>query len=289
MKKVFFAVAAIIVALSSCTGPSKEEYRLKTDSLYQALAEKDKTQTDLINGMVEISDNLQKIKEKENLVSLNAAEAGDNPDMKDRINEDIKMMYDLMVENQEKIAKLEKQLRSSNQSNSNMKKLIASLNEQLKEKTLEIVSLQEQLKEKNIQIDELNFKLTTTKSSLDSVSTVSKQTSDKLDQTTTELYAGYYVIGSSKELKTKGIVNSEGFLNMKKKVLNKDFDKSYFTEVDTRQINEINTDNKSVKVMTNHPASSYKLIKGSDGNMSIVIKDQKAFWSVSKFCVIQVD
>jgi hypothetical protein len=289
MKKVIFVAAALIAAFTACTGPSKEEYRLKADSLNRALVEKDKAQTDLISGMVEISDNLQKIKEKENLISLNAGEAGANPQMKDQINDDIKMIYDLMVENQEKITKLEKQLRASNQSNSNMKKLIESLNQQLKEKTLEIVALNEQLKEKNIQIDELNFNLASTKSSLDSVSTVNKKTTEKLDETTTELYTGYYVIGTSKELKDKKIITSEGFLNMKKKVLKSDFDKSYFVSVDTRQTTEIATDKKGVKVMTNHPASSFKLVEGSDGTVTVVIKDQKAFWSVSKFCVLQVN
>ncbi len=289
MKNLVVIAAALLSVLASCSGPSATELKEKNDSLLLALAEKDRSQNELVNSLVEIDENLSQIKEKENIIALNAAEASANPDMKDRINKDIKLIYDLMVQNQEKIAKLEKQLKSTNVDNANMKKLIASLNEQIREKTEEIARLNEQLREKNIEIEGLNLTLTGIRTSLDSVSTVSRQTSEKLDQTTTELNAAYYVIGTSKELLSKNILNKEGFLNMKTSVLKKDFDSEYFTEVDIREVEEIPVFKKKIKVLTNHPQNSYKIKMGDDENVTIVVLNKKEFWSVSKYLVIQVN
>ncbi len=289
MKNLVVIAAALLSVLASCSGPSSTELKQKNDSLILALAEKDRSQNELVNSLVEIDENLSQIKEKENIIALNAAEASANPDMKDRINKDIKLIYDLMVQNQEKIAKLEKQLKSTNVDNANMKKLIASLNDQIREKTEEIVRLNEQLKEKNIEIEGLNLTMGGIRSSLDSVSTVSRQTSEKLDQTTTELNAAYYVIGTSKELLSKNILTKEGFLNMKTSVLKKDFDSEYFTEIDIREVEEIPVFKKKIKVLTNHPQTSYKINVGDDENVTIVVLNKKEFWSVSKYLVIQVN
>lgn len=290
MKNVIFTAALVLATLASCTGPSSTELKQKNDSLFLALAEKDRENNSLIEGLTEINENLSLIKEKENIIALNATEAGNNATMKDQINQDIKMIYDLMVQNQEKIAQLEKQLRGSNRENANMKKLIESLNQQLKEKTEEIARLTQELADKNFQIEELSTLLGSLRISMDSLRTVHTSTSEQLSETTIELNKAYYVIGTSRELKDKNIINAEGFLNLKKKVLNEDFDTKYFTEVDIRSTSEITVNKKKakVKVMTSHPESSYKLQTNSDGTVTVVISDQKLFWSVSKFLVLQV-
>ncbi|PZX20781.1 hypothetical protein LX69_00206 [Breznakibacter xylanolyticus] len=289
MKNLFLLATVLLGVLASCSGPSSSELKQKNDSLILVMAAKDRAQNDLVNSLVEIDENLSQIKEKENIITLNAAEAGTNPDIKERINKDIKLIYDLMVQNQEKIAKLEKQLKSTNVDNANMKKLIASLNEQIREKTEEIMRLNDQLKEKNIEIESLNLTLGNIRTSLDSVSTVSRETADKLTQTTDELYTAYYVIGTSKELASRNIINKEGFLNTKTAVLKKDFDAQYFTEVDIRQTDEVVLYKKKVKVLTNHPQSSYELKVGDDENLTLVILNKNEFWSVSKYLVIQVN
>jgi chromosome segregation ATPase len=289
MKKVILSAALILAVLASCTGPSATELKQKNDSLYLAMAEKDRASNDLVNGLIEINDNLTQIKEKENLISLNSTEAAGNAQLKDQINADIKLIYDLMVQNQEKIAQLEKQLRSTNRDNANMRKLIESLNQQLAAKNEEIVKLTEELQRKNIQIDQLNYNLGTTKQSLDSLGQVQTKTAENLENTTNELNAAYYVIGTSSELKEKKIINSDGFLS-KKKVLSGNVDKTNFTQVDIRTTEQIDINQKKakVKVMTNHPESSYKLQTNGDGTVSVIITDKKQFWSVSKFLVLQV-
>ena len=289
MKKLILILSVVALILSSCNmGPGMTDLKQKNDSLFLASAEKDRKFNELINSLVEIEENLQQIKEKENIIEVNASEAKTNEKVTDQINNDIKKIYELMVDNQEKIAQLEKQLRGSNRENANMKKLIENLNNQLKEKSAEIVALKDQLKQKNVEIADLNFTIDGLQGVLDSIRLVNSQTSDKLEERTTELYKAYYVIGTSKELKDKNIINSEGFLNLKKTILTKDFDETYFEEIDTRDVKQIPTGNKKVKILSTHPENSYKLDTDGDGIITITIINPDVFWSVSKFLVIQV-
>lgn len=290
MKKIILLPIIIFaVALSSCDmGPGTTALKQKNDSLYLASAEKDRKFNELIESLVEIDENLSQIKEKENIIALSAGEAKSNEKITDQINNDIKLIYNLMVQNQERISQLEKQLRSSKRENSNLKKLIESLNNQLKERSIEIVALKEQLKEKNVEIADLSFTIDGLQNVLDSIRSVHTQTTVKLEETTTELNKGFYVIGSSKELKEKNILNTEGFLNMKKTVLKEDFDETYFEVIDIRETSSISTYNKKAKILSNHPENSYSLDKDENDMVIITIKDSESFWSVSKYLVIQV-
>lgn len=290
MRKLIFISIIALAALNSCNmGFGSTELKQKNDSLFIASAEKDRKFNELVEALVEIDGNLAQIKEKENIIALNANEANNNEKITDQINEDIKLIYDLMVQNQEKIAMLEKQLRNSNLDNANMKKLIASLNQQLVEKSAEIVMLNEQLKLKNIEISDLNFHIQGMTQSLDSVTNVSTKTAAKLDETTVALYKAYYVVGTSKELTDKKIINKEGFMNLKKAVMTKEFDTEYFEEIDVRNISTIATNSKKVKLLSSHPENSYKLTTGSDDIITLEILNSEKFWSVSKFLVVQTN
>ena len=67
-----------------------------------------------------------------------------------------------------------------------------------------------------------------------------------------------------------------------------DINKDYFTEIDVRTTKEIKLYSKSADVLTTHPAGSYSLDKDAEGNLTLHITDEKTFWSVSKYLVIQV-
>ena len=42
------------------------------------------------------------------------------------------------------------------------------------------------------------------------------------------------------------------------------------------------------KLKSNHPEGSYEFVKDEDGNMTLKITDEKAFWSLGKYLVIEV-
>jgi len=98
----------------------------------------------------------------------------------------------------------------------------------------------------------------------------------------------YYIVEPSEYLKDKGVITKqEEFLGMDKIYeLNPDFDDDCFTRVDINLLHEVALNGAvKVKLLTKHPADSYKLIKTSAYD-KLVILDQKKFWDASNYLVI---
>lgn len=276
-------VAFLALGIVACNLGGSKNLKEQNDSLMVSSMEKDKQLNNLLNAMMEIDDNLNQIKEREDIISLNISnnEAG-GPSLEEKISGDIQLIYNLMTENKEKIDKLEEQLKQSGSSNTNLKKVVNRLNQQMKEKTLEIVRLNQILEEKNLEIVKLNFTVDDLKGTVDSLNITNEKTQQQLHQ-------AYYVFGTKKELKEQSIISNEGFLNIQKKVLSADFSKEYFTPIDTREVESIDLFRTKAKVLTNHPEDSYELKAGEEGALTLVITDKDKFWSISKHLVVQVN
>ncbi|TLX75317.1 hypothetical protein E9993_10495 [Labilibacter sediminis] len=289
MKKLF--IPALLLAMIACGGPSKKELTKEKETLITAAAEQDKYMNELVNSLIAIDDNLQKIKEKENLIAVNMGTAeGSSQDIKDKINNDIQDIYDLMIANKERIAELEQKATKSGSENSNLKNLVGRLERQIKDKSVEIIALKEQLSNKNIEIASLNFTVEGMEQVIDSIRNSNKETQTVLDSTTLQLNAAYYAFGTKKELKEHKVISNDGVpVFGKQKILSKDFNEDYFTKIDIREVDSIPLFRPKVKVLTNHPDGSYKIISGEEDIKSIKILDKEAFWSISKFLVVQVN
>ena len=170
-----------------------------------------------------------------------------------------------------------------------MQKSIDNLKAQLEDQQKTINGLTEQLAAAHIQIKNLN-------QSVDSLNTVTKnvtrekeaavQETKQLTHEVDNLNTCYYVIGSKKELKANKIIET-GFLR-KTKILEGDFEMSYFTKADRRTLNEIPLHSNKAQLMTNHPKDSYEIV--DHGNVKTLhIKDAHRFWEKSNFLVVKVD
>jgi len=289
MKKIL----AIVIASAmfyGCSYPGTNDLKKQNDSLYMVSIEKDRQMNELLGALTEIDDNLQQIKEKENIITLTARKKDNtsSANVKDKINNDIKAIYDLMLKNKEKIADLEKRIKLDDKNNASLKKLVIRLNKQLEDKAVAIAKLEEELKKKNIQIEHLNFTVAGLEHALDSIHAQTLAAERKLEETTEELYKGFYAFGTKKELKEQKIITSDGFLS-KKKILESDFDKDYFTQVDTREIDSIPLYRPKAKLLTVHPKDSYRMEKNPEGALVLYITDKDKFWSTSKYLVVQVN
>ncbi|WP_430817408.1 hypothetical protein [Carboxylicivirga sp. RSCT41] len=280
----------LIIGLFSCkrdSGTNSDSDRT-IDSLQLLSIEKDRQMNSLAAALLEIDDNLQKIKEKEHLITLNVANNENGGDaLEDRINRDIQVIYDLMLQNKDQISQLEKQLQQAGSNNANLNKLVKRLNAQLKDKTVEIIQLQRQLESQSLEIADLNFTIDGLQFVVDSLEGVKVATQQELDETIEKLYRAYYVFGTKKELKNEGILSSDGFLS-KKKLLSEGYSQDYFSTIDYREMDSLNVYMPKAKLLSNHPESSYTLTTGSDGAMVLKISDKELFWSMSRHMVIQV-
>ncbi|MCW3786352.1 hypothetical protein [Plebeiibacterium sediminum] len=291
MKKILFSLV-LAAGFIACNGPSStKKLTQQNDSLLVANAEKDKYLNDLAGSLVAIDENLQAIKEKENLIQVNMGTPEANSDqIQDKINNDIQDIYNLMLANKERIAELEQQIKKSGSDNKNLTNLVTRLNKQLKDKSVEIIELRELLNTKNIEIASLNFTVEGMSQVIDSIRRSNERTQAVLDSTTIELYSGYYAFGTKKELREHNVISNEGLpIIGKQKVLTEDFNEDYFTKVDIREVEDIPLFRPKYKILTNHPEGSYEILNGEEDTKTIKILNKEDFWSISRFLVVQVN
>ena len=142
--------------------------------------------------------------------------------------------------------------------------------------------LEAQLAEKDIVIAQQGEAITTLNENVNTLSEENKAKSKTVADQDKQIHTAWYVFGTKSELKEQKILQKGDVLK------NGDFNKDYFTKVDIRYDKEIKLYSKSAKLLTNHPAGSYKLTKDNKGLYVLHITNPDTFWSVSKYLVIQV-
>ncbi len=289
MKRLHLLFAISMLFLWSCKGDIKDdpEYRKllsERDSL-AGLVSADVAQINqYLSDFNDIQENLRRIKEAENLVTVNTNNPEQATSSKDQINQDMQLIYDLLQQNKKTIEELKRKLKKSGGRISELEKMVKYLEEQIATKDAEIAELKAKL-------EQMNVKITILETNIDSLNRENAQKQDIIAQKTEELNTAYYVIGSKKELVTNQVITKEGgFVGIGKiEKLREDFNKDYFTKIDLTQISELPINASKAKILTTHPAGSYKFEQTKNSVEKLIIIDKKQFWSVSKYLVILVE
>ena len=281
MKKLFiFAMCAI--AMASCNEGAKKaeaQAQAERDSLNQVIAQKDDEINDMMTTLIDIEEGFREITEAQNRVTL--AKNGEGTNTKQRIAENFQFIQSMMQQNKDLIAKLQQQVRESSVKGDKLKKVIASLQEQMEKKDQQIVEMKEQLELKNIHIGELKYAINSMREYAQALQDENEAQSKTINAQDKQLNTAWYACGTEKELKNQQIL-------VKGKVLQGNFNKDYFTKIDIRVDNTIKLYSKSAKLLTAHPSSSYTLQPDANKQLTLRITDPQAFWSTSKYLVVQV-
>jgi myosin heavy subunit len=227
----------------------------------------------------DINEGLREISEAEGRVTL--ARAGEGANQKQKIMEDVKFIQERMDQNRELLDKLRKQLRESTFKGDQLKRTVENLTKQLEQKDIELQNLREELDKKDIHITELDETISNLNTDVSNLKTESEQKSATISNQDQQLNTAWYVFGTKKELKEEGILDGG-------RVLQGNFNKSYFTKIDIRVQKEIKLYSKKAEMRTSHPSSSYVLDKDAKGQYVLRITDPQTFWSTSKYLVIEV-
>lgn len=285
MRNLLIAIALIVFA-TSC-GNKQETDKLKADnlSLSGQVTQKDTLLNNALTSISEIEENLDLIKQKQNVISVTTKQGELSRDVKDRIKDDIAQINELLEQNRKTIANLQgtsKKLKTANVKIESLEKIIAQLTQQNGEKDAEIVQLKEQLVKLNFQVAELS-------SRVDTLSKSKRVLEENVTARTNELNTAYFVIGSQKELEQKAVINRMGgFIGIgKTATVNSNVNLDAFTKVDIRNFEGVEIGHKNVKILSTHPADSYVLKVDSKNFCSgIEITNSKKFWQSSKYLVI---
>jgi chromosome segregation ATPase len=186
-----------------------------------------------------------------------------------------------MQRNRELISKLRQQLRESSVQGEQFKKTIDTMVKQLADKDQQLTQLRAELDAKDIHIPELDETINTLNTQISSLNTENEEKASTISQQDKQLHTAWYVFGTKKELREQRILEGSD-------VLRSDFNKSYFTKIDTRVDKEIKLYSKDAHVLTTHPSGSYTLQKDANKQYVLRITNPDLFWSTSKYLVVQV-
>lgn len=285
MKKLIILAFAASMLITGCSDKKKlqetEQMAEATRAeLVAAIADRDQ----LLELVGEISSGMEQIKQLENILSVSGST--ELSDRKEQIQADITAIQKALEERREKLKAIEARLASSSKENAALKQTIETLRAQIDQQTQEILELRTNLAEAKLHIDSLGAKVDSLNVAVSTAEAQRDSTSLRNEMLTDELNICYYAIGTKDELKASHIIET-GFLR-KTKVLQGEFDNSFFTVDDKRTLTTLDLNSDKAEIMTNHPAGSYVISQGT-GHKVLHITNPKAFWSLSNYLVIKID
>ena len=283
MKKLVFAtLIAGFATLASCSGDKKtnaDNSLGANDSLNKVIEQRENEINDMMGTINEIQEGLREINEAENRVNI--VKDGEGANKSTQIKENIQFISTTMTRNRELIQKLRQQLRESSFKGDQFKKTISSLMQQIEDKEMQLKQLRAELSAKDIHIAELDETIGTLNTSVNELTEESNKKTETINTQDKQLNTAWYVFGTKKELKEQRIL-ADG------KLMQSNFNKNYFTKIDIRVDKEIKLYTKSAKILTVHPADSYKLSQDASNQYVLRITNPELFWSTSKYLVVLV-
>lgn len=250
----------------------------------EQLTERDSIMNDYLLTFDQIEQDLNTIKQKEKILTVESTGTEFSQDRRGRILEDIKYINTLIEENKKKIANLNAQLKKSGVEIKGLYARIETLETSVKQYEIDIAELKTTLANKDFEIGQLN----TTMVALHDTLTMKDET---ISTQTYELNKAFVASGTYRELKEKGLVLKEGgFLGIgRKEFLAENFSDTIFTEIDITQTKTIRVDSKDARLITEHPTGSYKLIKEGEKHIAYIdITNPDEFWKISRYAVVEV-
>jgi len=288
MKKEVLLGMVVVVALifsSSCVQNSSEYKRLQAqnDSLALVNSKNVSEMDEILSLLNEVEDNFSSIKAAENYLSVQSGSQGElAPSTKERIRSDMQLITETLEKNRQKIAELEKKLKSSSLQSTQLQQTVNKLRLELDQKTMALVTLNEELERKNQQISELSANVSNLSKDVQELRVQSNAQQQTINQQQKEITTVYYCFGTSNELKKQKILINDQ--------LGSNFNRDYFIKVnDFNKLHTIQLWAKKGKLVSKHPDGSYEFVKNSNNQVELHILDPANFWSLTKFLVVLVN
>ena len=303
LKKTLFAALIGSMVFFGCNRGKIADLEKRNKSLFEQTTLQDSLLNDFMVSFKEFEDNLQLIKEKESLISMETDNEELQPNQKDRILEDIQMINDLLDQNRNLIEELSQKVDASDGKIGEFRRLVSRMKKDLEQKDVQIVEMKDQLATLNFEKEELDRQVDTLRQTTRNLIALNTKQEEEIvqkseaitmqEETITQqksrINTAYFVAGTVKELKERDVLSKEGgFVGIGKTArLKSDFNPSAFTKVDITEFEKLAVDSKKANLITNHPTDSYMFEESEDGKIaSLQIKDPDRFWQTSKYLVV---
>lgn len=280
--------ALIAVGTSSCDG--KGSYTKLQKSYDSLVVQNTRSQQELENVLsliMDVENELSKVSTAENKLRIGRANGELNENERQQLLDDVRTLTESLEKNKEELAQKMTELKRKDINLSALNRKISQLQQQIVQKENIIAQMSVALASKDSLISRQGERI----SDLSETSSLQETTIALQDKTIEEqdrqLHAAYYCFGTNTELKNQNIISGGGLFS-RAKVLPEGYNKDYMIRIDRRDVTEIPLFAPKAKVLTEHPSSSYELIKDGNKNLILKIKDIDAFWQHTKNLVVEV-
>jgi hypothetical protein len=290
MKMRSIALIIISAVLFTSCNQREKELEQKLLEMEQSSSQKNEDIDAFITSLTNIQINLDSIKELEGIITARAINNPElNSDAEDAIVEDMMLIYENMKSTRDQIESLERELESSSIASEKLKRLISKLKQDIVAKDGEITMLKEGLVEANIYIDKLMSSVDRLALENERRVQVIQQKNVELQEKEEEIQTGYWVAGSTKDLRSRNIIDKEGaFLGLGGvKVVSTEMNLEDLAQINIQSVTEIPLTGKKPELVTSHPKHTFEFVMGDKNKVEkLVIDDPDAFWQNSKVLVI---
>ncbi len=278
--KTSIAVSIIAYSLTSCNQSQQSQLnalRTKDSLTMQQMEQKDSSILAYIRTINSIQQNIDTLMTEGKILKINAEKKTDTS----TIISELKAIGALILKDQKEIVGLGRKLKADNTRNQDLVDLGENLSKELDEKDAEIAVIQSELGKTKASLGAMVNQFN------DSLEVIMQQR-NQIGIMQIQGNTVYYVVGDKKDLKEKGIITETGGIIGIGRVpeLSSNANNADFISADLTQLKEIPLSGRFVKLITDHPASSYK-VAGTTPD-KLIITDATDFWSKSKYLVILV-
>ena len=261
----------VIIHEADCT-----DLQAQCDSLLQVVWEHDSMMVRMLTLFSDIQYNFNSMKGRKERMFQYVREADEEmlDEIKKNLSIYIRDISALLTDNRTKLTELKQTLLSRNIRITSMESTTKAMESELTMRNNEVKLLKQALNDKDAELYLLENMVAAMNEEFKNMGSVIRQQQEQLN-------TAWYCVGDKKTLTNGALISKKG------KVLS--IDASLVTKVDILQDREIPIQAKRYELLTAHPPDSYKIIQSPNGNVEkLQILDPQEFWSICKYCVIQV-
>ncbi len=280
----YFYITLLAVTLVSCGAGRKESLQAiaRADSLELVMARQDTVLNTVFTSLNEVMENLQTIKERENIITRAVSGDGESHHYAlHRIPADIDALDSLLLVNRRTITQLHgnvRELKSTSLKVSALEKLIEVLSDRVNSNDNEVSDLRRELSERNMQVRSLS-------NEVDGLSKRGNELETEVRETGALLNMAYYRSDLQKTLLREGVVYKTGLIGRTLKV-NENRSLESFTKIDIRTFDRLRIEGASPVLLSAHPDDSYEFVRDKSGLLWLAILDKSSFWKYTRVLVV---
>ena len=258
MKPLFFVIATSVLLLSSCGFQSSDYKALKAqnDSLLRAKHQMQDEIDGYFSAMNQIEQNIEKIKETQGILSTQPVGEELDTDARIKVNEDLVYLNEMLQANKDELSRLKSRIKRSAFKSEELEITLARLTKSLEEESAKVALLQTELAAKDSLIAELGNTVDNMGKDIEELKTDVSSKQTKINEQDETIHTAWYVFGTRKELKEQKIITTDGIFSPQR-ILQSDFNKSYFVRIDARKTKSIPLYSPRAKILTSNPKSAY--------------------------------